>query len=98
MTTDAERDAEFDRLVEAVRVAIGGLPHRLVRGLFDEGVRVTPLLPVVHKLYTVCDRLLDPETNRHCEFDGDVTFIDGRGRCPWCFRAMTEEEAEEESR
>lgn len=22
--------------------------------------------------YQVCNRLLDPETNEHCEFDGDV--------------------------
>jgi hypothetical protein len=35
--------------------------------------------------YVVCDRLLDPETNEHCEFDGDV-FLDPKGywRCPGC--------------
>lgn len=35
--------------------------------------------------YVVCDRLLDPETNEHCEFDGDVTLDDtGHWRCPAC--------------
>lgn len=36
--------------------------------------------------YVVCDRLLDPETNEHCEFDGDVTIEDGHWLCPGCRR------------
>jgi hypothetical protein len=35
--------------------------------------------------YVVCDRLLDPETNEHCEFDGDVPVdADGYWACPGC--------------
>lgn len=35
--------------------------------------------------YEVCNRLLDPETNRHCEFDGTVSVSeDGVWRCPSC--------------
>lgn len=35
--------------------------------------------------YVVCNRLLFPEDNTHCEFDGQVLIDDdGRGRCPWC--------------
>lgn len=35
--------------------------------------------------YRVCDRLLDPETNEHCEFDGMVPiYIDGSWHCPGC--------------
>lgn len=35
--------------------------------------------------YRVCNRLLDPETNQHCEFDGLVTITDeGAWNCPSC--------------
>jgi hypothetical protein len=35
--------------------------------------------------YRVCNRLLDPETNEHCEFDGNVAVsVDGSWRCPSC--------------
>lgn len=35
--------------------------------------------------YVVCDRLLDPEMNEHCEFDGDVPVdADGWWQCPGC--------------
>lgn len=35
--------------------------------------------------YVVCGRLLDPETNEHCEFDGRVLLNDrGAGTCPGC--------------
>jgi hypothetical protein len=39
------------------------------------------------KTYVVCDRLLDAETNEHCEFDGRV-FLDDRSywTCPGCGR------------
>ena len=35
--------------------------------------------------YLVCNRLLDPETNEYCEFDGDVD-VTGNGwvLCPGC--------------
>ena len=36
--------------------------------------------------YVVCNRLLDPETNEHCEFDGDMPVKDGIWRCPSCLR------------
>lgn len=37
--------------------------------------------------YVVCDRLLDPETNEHCEYDGYVTLPPERYyRCPGCGR------------
>jgi hypothetical protein len=34
--------------------------------------------------YVVCNRLLDPEMNRYCEFDGNVPITNGAGRCPGC--------------
>lgn len=35
--------------------------------------------------YVVCDRLLNAETNRHCEFDGRLLLtVDGFWRCPAC--------------
>lgn len=35
--------------------------------------------------YVVCNRLLDPEENLHCEFDGPVLIDErGHGTCPWC--------------
>ena len=35
--------------------------------------------------YVVCNRLLDAETNEHCEFDGDVLLDRDRAwRCPGC--------------
>ncbi|OZD48617.1 hypothetical protein CH252_19000 [Rhodococcus sp. 06-1477-1B] len=35
--------------------------------------------------YVVCNRLLDPEENEHCEFDGRVILTDaGAGTCPAC--------------
>ena len=35
--------------------------------------------------YVVCDRLLNPETNQHCEYDGRPTIdIHGYWRCPGC--------------
>ncbi len=46
-------------------------------------------------LYVVCNRLLDPETNEYCEFDGDVTFENRQGRCPGCRRLMFESEGDE---
>lgn len=46
-------------------------------------------------LYVVCNRLLDPEANVYCEFDGDVTFEFRRGSCPWCRRPMHESEGDE---
>ena len=55
MTTDAERGAEFDRLYRVMFVATrpggpGGVSlTSLVRYVFDEGVRVTPLLPVAQE-------------------------------------------------
>lgn len=37
------------------------------------------------KTYAVCNRLLDAETNEHCEFDGDVEVTSTFGwRCPAC--------------
>ena len=36
-------------------------------------------------VYVVCNRLLNPETNEHCEFDGDVFVAHDRSwRCPGC--------------
>lgn len=90
MTTDEERGAEFVRL----REVITDVSIESARELFDKGVRVTPLLPVKRTLYVVCNRLLDPEENRHCEYDGDVEFTDGRGRCPWCRSLLSESEGE----
>lgn len=41
-----------------------------------------PVLP-----YVVCDRLLDAETNEHCEFDGYVSLSrQGLWTCPACRR------------
>jgi len=34
--------------------------------------------------YVVCNRLLDAETNEHCEFDGDVIVDRNSWRCPAC--------------
>jgi rubredoxin len=35
--------------------------------------------------YRVCNRPLDIETDRHCEFDGEVRVaIDGTWYCPAC--------------
>jgi uncharacterized Zn finger protein (UPF0148 family) len=35
--------------------------------------------------YRTCNRLLDSETNEHCEFDGDVqSSADGSWHCPSC--------------
>lgn len=42
--------------------------------------------------YVVCNRLLDPEDNLHCEFDGRVLLNnERRGRCPWCHGFVVEE-------
>lgn len=101
MTTDAERGAEFDRLYRVLFDATepggpGGVSlTTMARYVFDEGVRVTPLLPVIRELYVVCNTLLDPEENRYCEFDGDITFTDGRARCPGCRRILHEVEGSE---
>lgn len=41
--------------------------------------------PITGLSYQVCNRLLDPETNEHCEFDGDVEVNQhGLWRCPGC--------------
>ena len=34
--------------------------------------------------YVVCNRLLDPETNQHCEFDGHLDLDGGYWTCPGC--------------
>lgn len=34
--------------------------------------------------YVVCDQLIDPETNEHCEYDGYPPIINGYWRCPGC--------------
>lgn len=35
--------------------------------------------------YVVCNRLIDPETWEHCEFDGEVLVgFDSSWRCPGC--------------
>lgn len=40
--------------------------------------------------YVVCNRLLDPEDNLHCEFDGRILIDDrGHGTCPWCHSLLT---------
>jgi hypothetical protein len=51
-------------------------------------------------IYGVCNRLLDAETNEHCEFDGDVNatrndFGGYRRTCPGCrsLRYTSEEAA-----
>lgn len=99
--TDEQRGSEFDRLYQLMYAATvpggpgGASLTTFVRHLFDEGVRVTPLLPVTRDLYVVCNRLLDPEENRHCEFDGDLTFTDGLARCPGCRRLIYESEGDE---
>lgn len=43
--------------------------------------------------YVVCNRLLDPEANLHCEYDGRVLIDDnGHGRCPWCHKSVYSED------
>lgn len=40
-----------------------------------------------HPAYVVCNRLIDPETWEHCEFDGIVSVgFDQAWRCPTCGR------------
>lgn len=34
--------------------------------------------------YVVCNRLLDPETNEHCEYDGNQVVVNGVWTCPSC--------------
>lgn len=51
--------------------------------------------------YAVCNRLLDAETNEHCEFDGDVNdtpndFGGFRWTCPGC-RGMRSSKYESET-
>ncbi|MGN6693889.1 MAG: hypothetical protein ACTHN0_06895, partial [Aquihabitans sp.] len=55
---------------------------------------VTRIGPAKELLYVVCNRLLDPETNEHCEFDGELEFVDGVTSCPGCHRRMRDSEAE----
>lgn len=47
------------------------------------------------RVYVVCDRLLDPETNEHCEYDGRPP-IDANGYwvCPGCRRRLKLSDAE----
>lgn len=49
------------------------------------------------RLYVVCNNLLDPEENRHCEWDGYLTFHDELARCPSCRRLVYQSEGEEDS-
>lgn len=43
--------------------------------------------------YVVCNRLLDPETNEHCEFDGDRKVSpSGSWICPSCGKVRTSKE------
>lgn len=49
--------------------------------------------------YVVCNRLLDPEDNLHCEFDGRVLIDDhGRGTCPWCHGTVHHQTPSQETR
>jgi len=51
-------------------------------------------MPEGTQTYVVCDRLLDPEMNEHCEFDGRVQLdADRRWRCPGCGARNYEPEA-----
>lgn len=49
------------------------------------GIQAGRLVPVAELTYVVCNRLLDAETNEHCEFDGHLE-VDARGywQCPGC--------------
>jgi hypothetical protein len=55
-----------------------------------------PFTQLAGMTYVVCDRLLDPETNEHCEFDGYLLLDEKRlWRCPGCGGVRYEpEEAE----
>jgi hypothetical protein len=55
-----------------------------------------PFTQLASMTYVVCDRLLDPETNEHCEFDGYLLLDEKRlWRCPGCGGVRYEpEEAE----
>jgi len=53
--------------------------------------------PIDGMTYVVCDRMLDPETNEHCEFDGYVGLDEKRlWCCPGC--SAVRYAAEEEDR
>jgi hypothetical protein len=38
----------------------------------------------MRSVYAVCNRLLNAETNEHCEFDGNVIANGDYFRCPGC--------------
>lgn len=69
-----------------------GEPYVRTSGTLRDGTAIFRLDP--NAVYVVCDRLLDPETNEHCEFDGRVLVDANRGwACPGCHgrrRAPTE--------
>lgn len=47
--------------------------------------RILKLDQPTETTYVVCNRLLDSEMNRYCEYDGDVTLNpEGTWRCPAC--------------
>lgn len=80
--------------MEAVGYTIREAAEREVERYSDSQIRLVrrrkagPWSPVPEgseTAYVVCNRCLDPETNRHCEFDGDVTLDESRRwRCPGC--------------
>lgn len=97
------------RLMKALAQARAVPEHAKIAAKYKPGAReLFPVLSEVRKLreaegatvvegelsYQVCDFLLDPETNEHCEFDGDVPLrwrpsVRGGSDyqvwdCPWC--------------
>lgn len=59
-------------------------PHRGEEVRTHAG-QVMPFPEPLTDQYVVCNRLLDAETNEHCEFDGRLTTdAEGRYRCPSC--------------
>lgn len=76
---------------------LGGSWVEICRWDFDaEYWEPVPFTQLAGMTYVVCDRLLDPETNEHCEFDGYLVLDHRRRwRCPGCraIRYATEEVA-----
>jgi hypothetical protein len=78
------RDDLWSNMPASLQWAVHEVEHRGTVPLRDAldrmGIACRPLTDV----YVVCDRLLDAETNEHCEYDGRQALTGSHWKCPGC--------------
>jgi len=80
----ARREELFSLMPASLQWAVHEVEHRGADPLRDALDKMLIACRPLTDTYVVCNRLLDAETNEHCEFDGPVNVVNGTWWCPAC--------------